>query len=98
MSATAWAVICYVVGLIAETLGVIALVKGGMEARKAIKALDSNPTLSVDGNGFDTIASHDEEVRTALGNQTILWWSLVALIIGIAVGFAGNMISTLGTT
>lgn len=98
MTPTAWAVTCYVVGLVADGVGVVALVKAGSDARKATLAIDTNPGLIDKQDGTAEINDRDAEVRAALGNQALIWWSLAALITGVVVGFAGNMISTLGTS
>jgi hypothetical protein len=99
VTATGWAVLCYCVGLVADTVGLFALIKAGFDAKQAILAIEVAPGLTHnEADGTYTMNDRDAEVRTALGNQKIIWWSIAALVLGIMTGFAGNMISSLATS
>ncbi len=92
---TAAAVVCFLVSLVSELVGV-GLVAS--EARAASRALRDYLALNPQGHPGGTWAQAsnlEPVIVTALGNQTKRVWAIGLLVVGVLAGTLGNFL-TLG--
>jgi hypothetical protein len=92
------ALACYVIGMLLELYGAVGVLKTARDARRALEQVTAKPSVVANGPHSITFTTNPEThtfygIREALESVALPQTTIAALVLGVVVGFAGNVLS-----